>query len=81
MPEQDTRKNINILNWRNYKLPVKGGKETFLDDVIRTERKKGSPGFRQKHTNWNEELNKNVIHGIATKDCFHNKSPRLLIAD
>lgn len=32
-------------------------------------------------SNWSKEKNSKVTHGIDTKDCFHNKSPRVMIAD
>ena len=53
-PEQDVRKNINILTWKNYKLPTRG-KMTFLDDVISHSKKKGNAGYRLGQTDWKEE--------------------------
>ena len=63
LPEQDTRNNINILNWKNYKLPVRG-KITFLDDVIKKEKKKNSAVSKLELPNWGEEINNKFIHGI-----------------
>lgn len=78
--ESEVRKNINILNWKNYKLPVRG-KMTFLDDAISTEKKKGNAGYKINHPDWVQENNNKAIHGIIQKDCFYNKGPRLLISD
>lgn len=80
LAEQDPRKNINILNWKNYKLPARG-KETFLDDVIRSKKKSNVPDCKLESVDWNKEKNSTFIHGIATKDCFYNKSPRVMIND
>ena len=79
LPEQDLRKNINILNWKIYRLPARG-KQTYLDDVIRHERKKGSPECKLELPDWSKERNSKALHGIDTKDCFHNKGPRVMIA-
>ena len=78
LPEQDPRKNINILNWKNYKLPARG-KQTYLDDVIRYEKKRNVPECKLDRIDWNNEKNSKTIHGISTKDCFHNKSPRVMM--
>lgn len=80
LPEQDPRKNINILNWKNYKLPARG-KQTYLDEVMRYEKKRGVPEPKYELSDWNKEKNSKAIHGIATKDCFSNKSPRVMMND
>jgi len=78
LPEQDPRKNINILNWKNYKLPARG-KVTYLDDVIRYEKKRGVPDCKLDRADWKKEKNSMVLQGISTKDAFHNKSPRVMM--
>lgn len=80
LPIQDPRKNINILNWKNYKLPARG-KITYLDDVMKYERKRGVPECKFDLPDWKKEKNSMVTHGISTKDAFHNKSPRILMND
>lgn len=75
-----TLKNINILNWKNYKLPARG-KITYLDDVMKYERKRGVPECKFDLPDWKKEKNSMVTHGISTKDAFHNKSPRILMND
>ena len=80
MPEQDLRKNINILNWKIYKLPARG-KQTFLDDVVRYEKRRIVPECKLELSNWSKEQTSKALHGHETKDCFHNKSPRIMIAD
>ena len=56
LPEQDPRKNINILNWKQYKLPARG-KETYLDDVIRYEKKRAVPECKFNQPDWIKEKN------------------------
>lgn len=56
LAEQTTRRNINILNWKTYKLPARG-KITYLDDVIRIKKKNHVPDCRLGSVDWNKEQN------------------------
>lgn len=77
LPEQDPRKDINIPNWHLYKLPGRG-KRTYLDIMLDQSKKDATPGCKFSQRDWIKENNSKTLNGISTKDCFHNKSPRVL---
>ena len=78
--EQATRKNIGVLNWKIYRLPARG-KQTFVDDQLRADKKRAMPDCKFPVSDWCKDFNSTVVHGISTKQAFHNKSPRVTISD
>lgn len=80
LPEQDPRKNINILNWKTYRLPARG-KKTYMDEWVRTINKRAMPECKVPVQDWCNEFNSKFINGITTKNSFQNKSPRITVSE
>jgi len=64
LPEQDARKNINILNWKIYNIPARG-KQTYLDEIIKYQKKKNHPDCKYDQADWIKEVNSKAKNGIT----------------
>lgn len=74
-PFYNDKKDMLVFNWKNLNASKKGGKYTFLDDVVKDFKKHANQATYLNHQNWKEENCKAHLHGHYHKSEF-SKMPR-----
>ena len=72
----DTYLKKNVLSWKE-----ESKKTTFLDPIIKAEKKKLGPGAYASHSNWGDDMSNSYSHGHSKKGVFQPRNRPLVTTE